>query len=735
MAPLVFLGLAARTAFALAMAASGSGAAGLAPVEKIVHLLTDLQTRIKNDHETEKQVYDKFACWCEKASSRKATAIEEAQEDLRALGQSVLKLRGTVAVRTAEMAQLKKEMDANQEQQAELTAIRQRENAAYVAETTEMKEALAALQKAIVVLRDATTLLQQGGGASVSTATAAVRAVMQALPTTTRLKPDQLAVLTQLASAGGAKYSPQSWTVQGILQDMYATFSSDLESATKTEANANRQFETMIAQLTDAFKLLESTHAKKAGEKAEAEALLAETSQSYDDTEAQMHADIKFFDETKASCEAKNAEWTTRSQLRAEELKGIGEALTILTSDAARELFHSAIKAGKETGASDAYDAGVSIAFLQVSGDSASARGLRPAALGAYAALKSKATEAHSLRLAVLAAQVREAKVGHFDKVIAAIDSMVETLKAEDAADIAKRDQCIEEYKNIDSTVGQVTWLIEKNVAKIDKLEGLIAARTAEKAATIEEIGRVTQEIKDMTAQRQEENAAFKHAKAEDQAAIALLVEARSALSAYYSNHTIELGPIQGEKKGLALVSLHAEPVFEVSADDAPEAIFAGDGSRKHETKGIVQIMTMLIEDLNDEIRNGMKDEESAQLKYEELLGSAQALKASLEAKELSLQQTIAFLGGEKADEHAAKSGNQADLKDELAYKADIKTDCDWIMAAFTERATRRQAELKGLTEAKAYLAGYDKASLLEQRRPAFDDSVLPRIGFLGLGR
>merc|ERR1719434_423771 len=132
------------------------------------------------------------------------------------------------------------------------------------------------------------------------------------------------------------------------------------------------------------------------------------------------------------------------------------------------------------------------MSFLQVRRGSGSsrieARGAAKNALNAYETLKAKATALHSLRLGMLAVQVREAKVGHFDKVIAAIDTMISTLKEEDAADIAKRDQCTEEYKNIDSKVADISWKIEKNVAKIDKLESQIEASTKAKEVTIEDI-------------------------------------------------------------------------------------------------------------------------------------------------------------------------------------------------------------------------------------------------------
>merc|ERR1712060_302584 len=169
------------------------------------------------------------------------------------------------------------------------------------------------------------------------------------------------------------------------------------------------------------------------------------------------------FDVTKKGCLAKSEEWTKRSDLRKMEISGIEKAIEILTSDEARELFNKSIKAGKEVNVDESKDAGV---FLQTDSDSSTTAPIRRA----YALLKAKAAGAHSLRLAQMAVHVQNAKVGHFDKVIAAIDEMIEALKKEDLADIKKRDQCKDELQKIESKTKDLKWKIKNNEAKIDKL-------------------------------------------------------------------------------------------------------------------------------------------------------------------------------------------------------------------------------------------------------------------------
>merc|ERR1712232_1436036 len=160
-------------------------------------------------------------------------------------------------------------------------------------------------------------------------------------------------------------------------------------------------------------------------------------------------------------------------------------------------------------------------------------------------------------------------------------------------------------------------------------------------------------------------------------------MKARTQLSKFYKDKSIDMGPIQGNVKD---VSLLLQPDFDVSADQAPDAVFSKAGHRKRESKGVVQIMTMLIEDLNDEIKNGMKSEEVAQRSFEKQLKAAMTLRAQLEDKKAKLIQSIADRTGEKEEEENDK------------------------------QAAARTAEMDGLVGAKEFLTGYQppKEALLQ---------------------
>ena len=131
------------------------GEATQGPVTKVVELIEELKAKIEADGKMEQQIYDKYACWCETTSARKANDIHTAMSDIKSLGTKILELKGLVATRESEIAQDSMDIQSNQAAQDEATGIRQKENAAYMAEKTEMETTLNALQRAIEVLSGA----------------------------------------------------------------------------------------------------------------------------------------------------------------------------------------------------------------------------------------------------------------------------------------------------------------------------------------------------------------------------------------------------------------------------------------------------------------------------------------------------------------------------------------------------------------------------------------------------
>merc|ERR1719214_276750 len=62
-----------------------------------------------------------------------------------------------------------------------------------------------------------------------------------------------------------ASYNPASATIQGILKDMYDTFSMNLEKGTETEATQQKTFEALMAEKASIMATLTGERTKKEG--------------------------------------------------------------------------------------------------------------------------------------------------------------------------------------------------------------------------------------------------------------------------------------------------------------------------------------------------------------------------------------------------------------------------------------------------------------------------------------
>jgi len=463
---------------------------------------------------------------------------------------------------------------------------------------------------------------------------------------------------------------------------MYTTFANNLMEATMREAKQNANYEKVNDSEEKQSKGFRKVKLAKEKAKAKAESDLSDTTATYDTTTSEMKANIKFFDEAKKSCSAKHAEYTTRKTHRASELKGINQAIGLLTSDSARKLFTASIKPGLSSAAS----------FLQTSSE----QNVEAITFKAYKKLQTQATKFQSLRLAMLAVQVRTATKGNFDKVQTAIDGMVKTLNDEGASDLSKRDECKKTYHEIARDSAKAKWQAKTASAEVASDTQDIEFRTAEKnEATKQRVAAnafETQLTKDRTAS----HAAFQQARADDNSAIKLLTQAKNAFGAFFKKENIKLG----------LVQVAQDPEFSVSEDRAPDASLSNKDQNQGQANSIVALFDYIIEDLNDEVKGGVNAEAQDQTMYEAQLKTSTDLQASLQSKIASLNSIInGRLTASKTAQQTNLAAARTDLKAEVDYKAGIQEDCDWMSSNFDGRATNRAGEMDGLVAAKEALA------------------------------
>merc|ERR1719420_2154710 len=570
------------------------------PVQKVLVLIRELMAKIEADGKAEQKTYDKFACWCEKTLAKKAAAIDAAKDTIDKTQREIIELKGKLGELGAMIKQLEKEIAENKEAQGEAGEIREKENADYEAEKTEAEQCLGALESAIKVLSGAgkpSMLSYQSSlrEAQLLSVVAGVKGVLRKVPESKALKEEDLNLInnfianptkfvsfTQSTNPFG-DYAPASTQIVGIMKGMYDSFAADLEKANAEEGDKQKAFEELMGTKIQELKTLEATLEIKTKENADAEKALADANVLLQDTKTQLEADEKFFEETKAACKAKAAEWAERTRLRTEEMQGIGKAIEILEGGA--ETFEAAHST-----------------FIQVSANQKLKEVMHQERSAAYQKLKALVRKHNGgLRLAFLAAELRSG--GHFDKVITMIDRMIEDLRVEEQEDIKARDVCNNQENALNAQEDDLAYNIKKKGEEKERMEAKKKEVIDEKLNIQDEIAAAKTEMEEMLAARNEENAEFKKALKDDTDAVALLEKAIQSITAFYTNNKIPLEFVQ------------KAPEYSVDEDKAPDASFGGPA--KSESTGIIAILGMLKEDTEKEIKVAREEEAEAQAEYE----------------------------------------------------------------------------------------------------------------------
>jgi hypothetical protein len=673
------------------------------PVEKVVELIKELKTKIETDAATEQKIYDKFACWCEETTSRKATAIIDEKQLIGTTTTKILTLKGKIATLASEVADCEEHIAKNDESEKEETGIRTKENGEYQAEKDYMETTLSALHHAIEVLSGAGT----GGdkGLFLMKVASKVRSAILGAPQLSTLSESNMKVMKRFLeepvaflqdtpeeeyydkkAQAKASYSPQSATVTGILKDMYDTFAADLEKANGEESKFQKAFEDHIAVLDKSTSDLNREIVSKNTESAAFAQELSEAEATLAATIDQKSTDETIFSSTRDQCKAKSDDWDERGRLRTEQLSGINKALEILTSDDARDTFQEAT--GNRV-VDNFGSEGVDVAFVQVSQQ-------KDPREKAFLVLKQMSKGTSNLRLARLAAAVRTASTGHFDDVIAKIDDMIAKLDEEGHDDVVQKNWCIKEQHFNEDTKSRKEYDISQLEAKILRTEKAKADMLKKQDHTREQL----QELKDMfaeaTSDRAAESAEYLKAKGDDSTAIGLLADAIAAFSAYGENNAF----LQVKK------STTKQPVFEVSEDQAPDASFSGKDNHGGAQDAIISMMTQIKENLENEVALADKSEAKALVDHETLTTEVDKQEDQYDKYIIELDNLMAEATTEIELLTNAKTKTQEERDATMEYLAKIKPNCDWIKGAFTLRAKARTKEKEGLMEGKAILAG-----------------------------
>jgi chromosome segregation ATPase len=687
----------------------------LNPVRKVSNLLQGMQKKVTAEGEREKDLYEKFMCYCKTGGGDLSASISAAETKVPAVSSDIEESEQKLAQTKSDLKQAQDDRTAAKKAVAEAIALRKKESAAFAAEKTEYDTNIAAVKKAVTALSDGMS------GSFLQTQTA--QALRVALSKQDMPDGDRQELVAFLSGSQGHGYAPASGEITGILKQMGDSMAKHLAEITSDEESSIETFNALVKAKTEEIGALTTSIEAKTKQIGDLGVHIVQMKEDLSDTEAALAQDKSFLADLQKSCSTKTAEWEERSKTRADELVALADTIKILNDDDALELFKKTLPSSS-----------ASASFMQVSSAAASSTtaALRDKALSTLRRAHSTAPshEKSGLDLIMLALVGKKSLgQGGFDKVISMMDKMVVVLKQEQTDDDSKKEYCALQLDQTDDKKKSLS-------QKIDDIGNYIAAATEAIATLKDEIKALESGVKELdksvaeaTEQRKAENAEFKDLMAADSAAKDLLNLAKNRLNKFY-NPKLYKPPAKEELSsedrivedfgGAVLVQISEHKQYESSAPPPPPGTWDAYTKKTEENGGVVAMLNLLIKDLDKEMTEAETDEKDAQADYETMMTESSAKRTSDSKALTGKTSALADTEGELESLQEENKASGSELMAVSKYMASLHAECDWLLQYFDVRKEARADEINSLKNAKAVLSGADYAMLEVRTRGGF---------------
>ena len=676
--------------------ANDDKAAGKRTITQVVELLEGMMAKSKEDGASERKLYAKFKCYCDTNTAEKTSEIDSLTEEISILESQIESLQASTGGLSEQVAQLDADMSANEQSRNAATALRNKQNDAFLALQTDLTGAIAQMKAALETLSevgaDQTTagaaadskFMMAGYGGSLL-AKKVKTSVKQALIAATVLmngKVEKKQVIESFIQAPfTGTYTAQSGEVVGILKDMRDTFKANLATARKQEAQDVESHGKFMDTMTKSYNEMKDSHTLKQGKLGSNDGELS-TKKTQLATALDAKADAEeFLAQLTDMCTKKAEEYQQRVSLRTNEEAAIAEAVSILNSDAAFATFGdvSATSTGKM--------------FLQTR--SVQRHVQAPESVKAVTAFLAPKV-ASSSRIARIQALLQAENP--FSVVITEIGKMLEVITKEEKADVEQEQWCSDERTKHNGIVTEKTNEISGLNEEINLLDTTIndPVTGLKKEIDTDEIllEENDKSQKSETAQRTEENLSYQQDIATLVEAESLLEKAIKALTTYYE--TISPAMIQTGKG-----KKQSPPATWEGGADQTKGAYAGQSGGG---MAAINMLEFILDETHKEETQAHDDEKSAQHAFEDSM-------TTLTTEENRLRKELARLNEELSSAELELEGKQKLKKATVeekeaseAYLAKIKRGCDWIDANIENRQQSRADETKALLNARTII-------------------------------
>lgn len=707
------------------------------PIRKIVNLMQNMVKEIEVEGAKEKDLFDKFMCFCENGAADLLKSANDAKAENEA---ATSKHDADVSEKSTLEQDIKNHQSDLENAEADLnkaTQIRDKEKAEYD-ETVATKSASAdALGRAIPAIEKG-----MGGGASLMQFVGhkglrqLKRAIMAAQEITPSDRQDVVAFLEGKGPGGGE--------ILGMLKAMADELSRDLATLMKNEETAVAGFSDMKASKEKEIEFADESIESKKERVGNLAVEIVQLKNDIEDSAEEAADATKFAAQLDKQCAAKKKEWAGRCKMRNDEIAAIGEAIAILNDDDALDTFKKSAlvqePSSLETPTHHVHRNMFTgeLVFLQTRSTSSPAQRLHKV----QEVLSKAATSSNSrvgLMLFTLKSKVRLAQKTRgavdFSVIFKMIDDMIVVLGKESKDDAAQKDVCVGSLDKTDREKAATEDKLSALEASIAEITDNIAT-VAEAIKTLEDgVKALDKDVATATEQRKEEHGDYTENVQMTEVAIQIMGKAKNRLLKFY-NPSLATGFVQKKaqpvQESVPAVDGKSALAGEEAAFDAPEASEFADASflqvrarsgveppqapdspggayqKNEKSGGVMALMDTMTNDLKSSLQEAKFTEKSAQEDYVELMQESQEKRAADLKSIVDQEGAKAEMEGALSEAKENQALSMEELENVSQTLAKLHGSCDFILKNFETRLDARNAEIDGLKNAKAVLAGAD---------------------------
>lgn len=676
------------------LGAVGALAAEVTPLEKVVALLGELQTKVIEEGKNEAQTYDKFACFCKDQSKAKNQAIADNETALSTLNGDLEKQRGIREAKDKEITAKTKELGEREEDVRKTKEAGQKRRNHYAVEITDMTNAVKALEEAIDVLKNSDKT--QALLAMKSTLrTAAVMAEALNLRRSRAL----MQFANDIPEVPTSDYDFHSNDIVETLKELLKEFRKTKERVDSDEVTAQQEETKELQSLHNNIQTLLKIIKDAKSAKSDAVDQIGSLSGDLTISTATLNDDQNYLKDLTDKCNKKSDLWDRRTEMRTGELTAISQALAILHGEVST--------ANKDLG--DNLDRFVQESFVQVSKSEkhvkrmlnkavVSKRGFMSAMDPRERVMELLRSKSISLKSAVLASLAARAGADPLAKVKKLVEELILRLQQEASGEAEHHGWCVKQTKLAEDKRST-------NSQKINNLNGKLAKNEVKRDKLTEDIATLEKEIKELNDSLEKQTKIRGEEKAENEKTVAdakdgnkAVEKAIEVLDQFYK--AAANGKVVKNDGKVALVSQGP------TADDIPDAGFDEEyGASQDDSTGILGMLEVISSDFERTVSETEKTEKEQAADFLEF---KTVTKMSLKEKNVAKDENNNELTRTKDDISKQNEDLDASIISRdaaITELIELHAQCVDTGMSYEERVARREEEIEALKNAYEILS------------------------------